>query len=93
MFFFYFVTLTFGIKLGVIQVHAPTNFHDLRCYSFEVIKLTSSIFFYRQKAMHKSPPCISTGGLKKKQTNNSLRFVPKEPKGDEILYKYKMSCA
>ncbi len=37
-------------------------------------ELTSSNFLHRRNAMHMSPPCISTGGLKKCYT--SLRCLP-----------------
>ena len=44
---------------------------------FGVSNQTTSLFFRtdRQKARHKSPPCISTGGLNKKQLLHDPDFI------------------
>ncbi len=57
------MTLTFEVNIEVIHVHVLTQFHDPICYSLGVMNYLL-VFFNRQKAMHKSQSCISTGGLK-----------------------------
>ncbi len=64
------MTSTFKVDLGVIKVHTITKFGDPKLNTF------GDMIFWQvwilvtshpdiQKAMHKSPPCIRTGGLKK----------------------------
>ena len=60
------MTLTLRVDLGAIHVHALTKFHGpmwngSRDMNFDLV---TDIHTDIQNAMHMSPPCIRTGGLK-----------------------------
>ncbi len=67
--------LILEVDLGGIYLNNLTKFHDSRCNTFRDMNYCPVNFCLvilsqtdrqtdRQKAMHMSPPCMSTGGLK-----------------------------
>ncbi len=60
------MTLTFRVDLKFIHVHVLTKFHNPRRLGAMVCEIWISVQLQTdiQKAMHMSPPCIRTGGLK-----------------------------
>ncbi len=66
-------TLTFRVDLEVIHVHALTKFHSPRCngsWDMNFVLVTDI-----QKAMHMSPPCMRTGGLKNADYSNGSNLL------------------
>ena len=72
------MTLNFKVGLHIIQIHPHTKFRDPRCHRYRDMNYCLVNFgpltdgqtdrqADRWKVTHKSPPCISTGGLKKLQ--------------------------
>ncbi len=61
------MTLIFKVDPDATKVHLNTKFRDPKSYTSSDMNFCLVNFYKvtdRQKAMHKSPPCISTGGLK-----------------------------